>query len=174
MFRGFADELVEGSTSDGLVFTTDSFSAKCDEIRMGNGVCEGCWMFPETWDQMRFRGQLRIVSEGILYSSVWEGLSNRTRGSFFRDSTHVPGLMKKTCSGANGFGRKGDGGVCGNGSALGGKDVGVSAPPGTFAVLVLEIERVEHVCVKTADGMVQRHRWKREGSTWSEKESLYP
>jgi hypothetical protein len=56
VFRGF----LEGS--EALQFTTDTRSEKCAHIEAGNGAAELAWYFPETQEQYRVQGTLRLIT----------------------------------------------------------------------------------------------------------------
>ncbi|KNC97665.1 uncharacterized protein SPPG_07132 [Spizellomyces punctatus DAOM BR117] len=66
VFRGFIGDTTTSSDTDRvrwedmLVFTTDARSAKVREI-VANGSGELCWYFPETREQFRLAGTVRVV-----------------------------------------------------------------------------------------------------------------
>ncbi|MDR3621934.1 MAG: pyridoxamine 5'-phosphate oxidase family protein [Paludisphaera borealis] len=82
VFRGFL-----GDSSD-MVFTTDVRSAKCAEIRR-SPEAEICWYFPETCEQFRLSGVVRLVDASTADATLrearcetWRTLSDATRLSF--------------------------------------------------------------------------------------------
>lgn len=82
VFRGFLDDVRE------LAFTTDSRSAKRVEIE-ADPRGEICWYFPETREQFRVAGLLKLIGPGSTDPThrqarldAWAELSDETRSSF--------------------------------------------------------------------------------------------
>jgi pyridoxamine 5'-phosphate oxidase len=82
VFRGYLDD------ARTMVFTTDARSAKRAEIERSPDA-ELCWYFPETREQFRLAGVLRLVDAATTDASlhaarrdVWQALPDATRLSF--------------------------------------------------------------------------------------------
>lgn len=82
VFRGFLE------TGNQLKFVTDRRSEKVEQIR-SQPWGEGCWYFPQTREQFRLLGKLRIVEEqeademlAMARRSQWQALSNAARVQF--------------------------------------------------------------------------------------------
>jgi PPOX class probable FMN-dependent enzyme len=125
VFRGFHREGTD------LLFVTDCRSGKVQQIR-NRPTVSVCWYFPNTREQFRLSGQVRVVDADAVDSQVseerrtlWERLSDSTKAQF-------------------GWGQPGAPTESGTSGPL------PSAAPDTFCLLVLSPSRVDHLQVGVA------------------------
>jgi PPOX class probable FMN-dependent enzyme len=113
VFRGFIDP------GAGLLFTTDTRSAKAEHLRTNPWV-ELCWYFPETREQFRLLGRAGLEHDDL--ANLWRSLPGPTRQSFTWPQPGAPHDPDDAFA------------------------LPIpAAPPPNFGVLVVTPERVEHL-----------------------------
>jgi pyridoxamine 5'-phosphate oxidase len=127
VFRGFVDN------SNQLKFVTDARSEKIEPLAE-QPWAEVCWYFPRSRDQFRFSGQLMLVSADCddptlakMRTTLWHDLSDAARVQF-----RWPDPGKPRASG----------------EAFTLPPPDAAEPLPTFALLLLEPERVDHLALR--------------------------
>lgn len=122
VFRGFVDEALQ--------IVTDGRSEKVQQIQACPWA-EVCWYFTMTREQFRLAGQLTLVSPdndpSNLRCDTWQALSAQTRQQFYwphpgKARTEATAFVPVDCS--------------------------TERPPDSFYVLLLDIERVDHLTLR--------------------------
>lgn len=88
VFRGFLEQ------TNQLKFITDSRSQKIEQIEQNNWA-EACWYFPQTREQFRLLGQLKVISESdiplkIARQATWNELSEAAKSQFYWPTSRQP------------------------------------------------------------------------------------
>ena len=135
VYRGFLQDTPK------LTFVTDRRSKKIGELRANPSV-ELCWYFPQTREQYRIAGTMRVVKvddedEAMLRArgEAWKRMSDGARSQF---AWPFPGIERG-----------------GDDSAFSPDPVTADLPPlEEFCLLVLDPERVDHLSLKSNERTV--------------------
>ncbi|GAC1471125.1 MAG: hypothetical protein NVSMB9_16920 [Isosphaeraceae bacterium] len=131
-----------------LIFTTDLRSEKVRQTA-ANPSAELCWFFPASREQFRLLGRLQVVDEtaqdelAVARMRIWQALPERSRQSF---TWPTPGAPRSESV-----------------------DFGRAVPldvPSTFALLLLNPERVDHLDLRAEPHHRTLHRF--EYGVWSD------
>lgn len=156
VFRGFL-----GDDDDSLTFVTDKRSRKVVEVA-SNPLAEVAWYFPDTREQYRIAGSLAIIDDlhtdeklQAARARAWGAMSDPARQQF---GWPEPGLPREEDEGA--FSRPVPGPQ--------------EAPLDTFCLVVLKVDEVERLMLKTNMRFLYRKLQQGEAAAaWSE-ESINP
>ena len=149
VFRGFlGQEWVDGdqdktADSNYLTFVTDSRSSKVQELLASGGKCEICWYFPQTWEQYRLTGRMRLILPPGPVDTSTEDLAPQFIAKTKRQQYREKLWDRMSLSTRQGFLGPPPGSLLAEGGSAGGErsDDGYNA----FTCMVFESEHVDYL-----------------------------
>lgn len=149
--------VVRGVVENGtLEMTTDSRSAKVAGIAACS-FAELCWYFPTMREQLRLTGRASVITDPTNPRRLhhWRAMSVASRAPFFGPA---PGALRTE-------GKEGASDAQQESNSVGDSTNG-DDPPGPFALLVLQVDSVDHFALRE----MTRVLWRREGEEWISSE----
>mmetsp|Transcript_5783 Transcript_5783/g.17262 ORF Transcript_5783/g.17262 Transcript_5783/m.17262 type:complete len:218 (+) Transcript_5783:137-790(+) len=155
VFRGF---LSDSKTS--LKFITDTRSEKMDQVKHNEWV-EACWYFPETREQFRILGVVRAVlasetDERLQKHRIdqWKSISDNARSTF---TCPHPGMPRDVDNNEK------------DRPANGGETLDAEHPVDNFALMIIDPDRVDYLCLRGDPQFRAIHERNQDGS-WDKSE----